>query len=118
MLAMGIDLISAVRLFNHGLVIAVTRSANIQITAGFEFVVRCMTICALHTSGNMSVSKIGPPSAAKAVVPARNERRSKNNTFFIVISEEAGAPPLPIQNLLKCRIGKARDILTYVTTVD
>ena len=37
MLAMGIDLISAVRLFNHGLVIAVTRSANIQITAGFEF---------------------------------------------------------------------------------
>ena len=110
MLAMGIDLISAVRLFNHGLVIAVTRSANIQITAGFEFVVRCMTICALHTSGNMSVSKIGSA--------VRNERRSKNNTFFIVISEEAGAPPLPIQNLLKCRIGKARDILTYVTTVN
>ena len=42
----------------------------------------------------------------------------KTNTFFIVISEEAGDKPLPIQDLLKCRIGKTGDILTYMTTVD
>ena len=76
MLAMGIDLISAVRLFNHGLVIAVTRSANIQITAGFEFVVRCMTICALHTSGNMSVSKIGSAVSSKSSRTCK-ERKKK-----------------------------------------
>ena len=56
MLAVRIYLISAVCLFNHGLVITVARGANIQIAAGFKFVIRSMTICAFHTSGNVSVS--------------------------------------------------------------
>ena len=118
MLAVRIHLISAVCLFDHGLILTVTRSANIQIAAGFQFVVGSMTICALHTSGNMSVSEIRACVSSKSSDPAWKERRSKTNTFFIVISEEAGDEPLPIQDLLKCRIGKAGDILTYMTTVD
>ena len=66
MLAVRIYLISAFCLFDHGLVIAVTRGANVQIAAGFKFVVWGMTICALHTSGNMSVSEVRSAVSSKS----------------------------------------------------
>jgi hypothetical protein len=76
MLAVRIHLISAVCLFDHGLILTVTRSANIQIAAGFQFVVGSMTICALHTSGNMSVSEIRACVSSKSSRPSL-ERKKK-----------------------------------------
>lgn len=66
MLPVGINFISPVCLFYHGLIVAMTRSTDVQVTTSFQLIVRCVAVRTLHASGNMPVSEIGGAVCCKS----------------------------------------------------